>query len=115
MFSDLLDSFDTHDICNLVLEHHNNLPVCNVDDNSPLQLRYADSQAQKKLKEESAAHRSFKAHEYNMEAFGPASPFYRSPITPIDPSPIQSMGSRSSGSWRRQTSDSPGFVKNLPG
>ena len=100
--------FETHDICEQVLEHFNNHPMLTGDDNSVLQLRYADSQAQKKLKEESAAHRGFKANEYNMEAFGPASPFYRSPITPIYPSPLQSSGSRSGGPWRRQTSISPG-------
>lgn len=84
--------------------------MCVGDDNAMLQLRYADSPAQKKLKEESAAHRGFKANEYNMEAFGPASPFYRSPMTPMYPSPLPSMGARASGPWRRQTSVSPGFV-----
>ena len=100
-------SFETHDICEQVLDHFGKNPIQTGEDDATLQLRYADSEAQKQLKRDSAAHRGFKADEYNREAFGPNSPFYGTTITPVYPSPIQAIPAKANGSWRRQGEVSP--------
>ena len=80
----------------------------------PLQLRYADSDDQKRLKSETAKHRQFKTNEYNCVAYGdPASPWYRSSMAQAFPSPAQVRTQMPSGSWLRGTSISSRFVPML--
>ena len=71
----------------------------------PLQLRFADSDDQKRLKAETAKHRLFKTNEYNCVAYGdPASPWYRSTIAQALPSPGPVRTQMPSGSWLKGTS-----------
>ena len=66
----------------------------------PLQIRYADTEDQKKLKADTAVHREFKTNEYNTAVYGPASPYqHSSPLSATYPSPLLSRGNAMNTMW----------------
>ena len=68
----------------------------------PLNIRYADTTAQKQLKSVTAERRQFKTHEYNTSVFGAASPYLASPTSATFPSPLQTRAHLPSTFWPGQ-------------
>ena len=65
-----------------------------------MQLRYADTQDQKQLKQQTADRRRFKTHEYNVAVSDPESPCrLESPLAAVFPSPIQARGPGLNNPW----------------
>jgi hypothetical protein len=72
-----------------------------------LQIRYADTDEQKKLKNPTTERRQFKTHEYNAVVFGGTSYQYPSPTSDGFPA---SFTSHVQGAWMTQPSVSPRYV-----
>lgn len=64
-------SFETRDICDQVIAEFNNYKIKS-DTNGPIvmNIRYADTPAQKELKRVTAERRQFRTNEYNLGAYG---------------------------------------------
>lgn len=64
-------SFETRDICDQVIAEFNNYKIKS-DINGPIvmNIRYADTPAQKELKRVTAERRQFRTNEYNLGAYG---------------------------------------------
>lgn len=91
-------SFDTTDICEVMIKAFNNATVGEGDNATTLQIRYADTDEQKKLKNYTAIKRQFKADEYNEAVYG--IPFNNLQSTsPPYPAAAQARGPSTSGSW----------------
>lgn len=63
-----LDSFESRDVCDRIIEEFQNLKLG--PDGLPMQIRYADTPAQKELKRITSERRQFRTNEYNVGAYG---------------------------------------------
>lgn len=62
--TDLLDSFDFRDTCEEVIKAFNNYTIESNGEELTVNLRYADTQEQKQLKQTTQAARQFRSQEY---------------------------------------------------
>ncbi|KAK8867808.1 RNA binding protein MSSP-2 [Apiospora arundinis] len=60
--------FESRDICDAIIQRFHNQPLG--DDRLNMQIRYADTPAQKELKRVTAERRQFRTNEYNVGAYG---------------------------------------------
>ena len=105
-----MQSFESREVCEEVIKKFHGQPIG--EEGLLLQVRYADTPAQKDLKRVTTERRQFRTNEYNVGAYG-ASPEMMT-LSPIMPSPVmpriqlgrQIPVSRSDGSWKRGTSGS---------
>lgn len=102
-------SFETREVCEEIIRKFHGQPIG--DEGLLLQVRYADTPAQKDLKRITTERRQFRTNEYNVGAYGaPAellgmSPIIPSPLVPRTSQIARHMPvSRVSGSWKRDTS-----------
>jgi alpha-amylase/alpha-mannosidase (GH57 family) len=96
-------SFATPEICNQVIENYNGKPIGDGDEGSTLSIRFADTQAQKQLKNVTAERRQFKTNEYNTVVYGPSSPYQiHSNMAASFPSPLASRVPMGSAYWPQQ-------------
>lgn len=58
--------FDSRDTCEKVISAYNNSPIYKNGEEFTIQIRYADTQEQKMLKQQTAAGRQFRAAEYEF-------------------------------------------------
>lgn len=103
------DSFESRDICEEIIKKFHGQPIG--EEGLLLQVRYADTPAQKDLKRITTERRQFRTNEYNVGAYGaPAEILTLSPPMPSPLIPRTSMiarhlpVSRSGGSWKREHS-----------
>ncbi len=61
-------SFETRDICEKVIKNFHGMSIGH--DNFIMQVRYADTPAQKELKRITAERRQYRTNEYNIGAYG---------------------------------------------
>lgn len=101
-------SFENRDVCEEIIRKFHGQPIG--EEGLLLQVRYADTPAQKDLKRITTERRQFRTNEYNVGAYGApaadmialASPPMPSPILPRASQIARHLpGSRSSGSWKR--------------
>jgi len=105
-------SFESRDVCEEVIKKFHGQPIG--DDGLLLQVRYADTSAQKDLKRITTERRQFRTNEYNVGAYGaPADLLALSPpVQVLSPAGSRSTqlsrhfgsSARSSGSWKREHS-----------
>jgi len=102
-------SFESRDVCEEIIKKFHGQPIG--EEGLLLQVRYADTSAQKDLKRITTERRQFRTNEYNVGAYGTAADIAAlSPpaSTPTAPRAIQVNRhvptSRSSGSWKREHS-----------
>ncbi|KAL6719187.1 hypothetical protein ACLMJK_003424 [Lecanora helva] len=69
--------FRTPEICQQIIDAFNNKVIGEGPTATTLQLRFADTEEQKKLKTFTAEKRQFKTNEYNEVVYGPNSPWRR--------------------------------------
>ncbi|KAH7355073.1 hypothetical protein BKA65DRAFT_395608 [Rhexocercosporidium sp. MPI-PUGE-AT-0058] len=110
--------FENRDVCEEIIKKFHGQPIG--EEGLLLQVRYADTPAQKDLKRITTERRQFRTNEYNVGAYGgPVDMLTLSPPMPSIPSPAgprtgqiaAHFPSRASGSWkRRDNSSSPGSV-----
>jgi hypothetical protein len=107
--ADHLYSFESRDICEEIIKKFHGQPIG--EEGLLLQVRYADTPAQKDLKRITTERRQFRTNEYNVGAYGAAADIIS--LSPPMPSPIVPRASqiarhlptsRSSGSWKREHS-----------
>lgn len=67
-FANDLNSFETREICDEIIGKFNGMAVGN--EGHVMQVRYADTPAQKELKRVTAERRQFRTNEYNIGAYG---------------------------------------------
>ncbi|TPX07342.1 uncharacterized protein E0L32_010764 [Thyridium curvatum] len=60
--------FESRDVCEQVIDHFHGIPVG--EENFLIQVRYADTPAQKELKRITAERRQYRTNEYNIGAYG---------------------------------------------
>ncbi|KAH6676725.1 hypothetical protein B0J14DRAFT_359864 [Halenospora varia] len=103
--------FESRDICEEIIKKFHGQPIG--EEGLLLQVRYADTPAQKDLKRITTERRQFRTNEYNVGAYG--APVETLPLTPPMPSPLLPRASqiarhlptsRASGSWKRDGSGS---------
>jgi hypothetical protein len=61
-------SFESRDVCDEIIEKFVGMKLG--EEAQPLQIRYADTPAQKELKRITAERRQFRTNEYNVGAYG---------------------------------------------
>lgn len=98
----MIDRFETTDICEQIIAAFNNKIIGTGKDATTLQIRYADTEEQKKLKTYTAIKRQFKADEYNEAVYGIPFTNY-SPVSPSFHHAGQARGSSINGSWINQS------------
>ncbi|RAL65642.1 hypothetical protein DID88_005313 [Monilinia fructigena] len=112
--------FENRDVCEEIIRKFHGQPIG--EEGLLLQVRYADTPAQKDLKRITTERRQFRTNEYNVGAYGApaadmialASPQMPSPILPRASQIARHLpGSRSSGSWKRDGVPSP--MGHVPG
>lgn len=69
-------------ICDEIIKSFNGLPITTDGSNMVMNIRYADTPAQKELKRITAERRQFRTNEYNIGAYG----------TPHVGMPVQAYG-----------------------
>ena len=92
--------FESPEKCNEIIQNFTGQPVG--DKGATLNIRYADTEEQKRLKTSTAEKRQFKTNEYNTAVWGPSSPYtVHSPLATSFPSPLplQTMIPGSNGFW----------------
>lgn len=105
------DRFESRDICEEIIRKFHGQPIG--EDGLLLQVRYADTPAQKDLKRITTERRQFRTNEYNVGAYGTASDMTLSPPIPSPLLPRANMishhisNSRSEGTWKRDESAAP--------
>lgn len=100
---------EAHEICEEVIAKYHGKPIG--EDGNKLQIRYADTDEQKKLKNLTTERRQFKAHEYNAVVFGGTSPYqYPSPTSDGFPQSFMPHLQGAQGVWMTGRSLSPRFV-----
>lgn len=105
----VLCSMENHDICEEVIAKYHGQVIG--EHGNKLQIRYADTDEQKKLKNLTTERRQFKTHEYNTVVFGTASPYqYPSPTSDGLPSNVAPHVQGAHGIWVPQPSISPRYV-----
>ncbi|CCD52114.1 hypothetical protein BofuT4_P082730.1 [Botrytis cinerea T4] len=106
--------FENRDVCEEIIRKFHGQPIG--EEGLLLQVRYADTPAQKDLKRITTERRQFRTNEYNVGAYGApaadmialASPPMPSPILPRASQIARHLpGSRSIGSWKRDGIPSP--------
>ncbi|TVY80363.1 Sporulation-specific protein [Lachnellula suecica] len=116
--------FESRDICEEIIQKFHGQPIG--EEGLLLQVRYADTPAQKDLKRVTTERRQFRTNEYNVGAYGaPAEILTLSPPVPSSLIPRATQISRhlpvtsravSSGPWKREHSnliDSVPFFKDI--
>lgn len=105
----IVHSFESRDVCEEIIRKFHGQPIG--EEGLLLQVRYADTPAQKDLKRITTERRQFRTNEYNVGAYGaPAellalSPIIPSPLVPRTSQIARHMPvSRASGSWKRDLS-----------
>jgi hypothetical protein len=102
------DSFESRDICEEIIKKFHGQPIG--EEGLLLQVRYADTPAQKDLKRVTTERRQFRTNEYNVGAYGSAaelmalSPPIPSPLGPRTSQISHHIPSRTCGSWKRDIS-----------
>ncbi|KAK8052127.1 RNA recognition domain-containing protein [Apiospora rasikravindrae] len=81
--------FESRDICDEIIQEFHNQPLG--EDRLNMQIRYADTPAQKELKRVTAERRQFRTNEYNVGAYG-------TPLVGLTPTIYNQPN------WKRQTS-----------
>ncbi|CAL3962880.1 unnamed protein product [Diplocarpon coronariae] len=110
--------FENREVCEEIIRKFHGHPIGEED--LLLQVRYADTPAQKDLKRITTERRQFRTNEYNVGAYGgPVEMIALSPsMPPPMPSPVvprasqisSHFQSRASGSWKRRDNSSSGSV-----
>jgi hypothetical protein len=102
-------SFESRDICEEIIKKFHGQPIG--EEGLLLQVRYADTPAQKDLKRITTERRQFRTNEYNVGAYGGSaeilalSPPLASPLLPRASQIARHLpASRASGSWKREHS-----------
>lgn len=99
----------THEICEEVIAKFNGQPIG--EEGTKLQIRYADTDEQKKLKNLTTERRQFKTHEYNSVVFGGTPPYqYPSPTSDGFPTSFTSHVQGPPGAWMTQPPVSPRYA-----
>lgn len=102
--------FETREICEEIIKKFHGQPIG--EEGLLLQVRYADTPAQKDLKRITSERRQFRTNEYNVGAYGGSaadilalSPplAVASPLLPRASQIARHLPSRVSGSWKRET------------
>ena len=103
-------SFESRDICEEIIKNFHGQPIG--DEGLLLQVRYADTPAQKDLKKITTERRQFRTTEYNVSAYG--SPVDLASISPSISSPgtgvsrmvqiSRHLPLRAVGPWKRDSS-----------
>ena len=107
-------SMETHEICEDVIAKYHGQPIG--EDGNKLQIRYADTDEQKKLKNLTTERRQFKAHEYNAVVYGATSPYqYPSPTSDVFPPNFTPHLQGAQAVWMTGPSLSPRFVDPFNG
>lgn len=83
--------FETPQICDEIIENYNGKPVGTKG--ATLNIRYADTPAQKQLKIVTSERRQFKTNEYNTVVYGPASPYMQAHLQNSLPNTLQAPSS----------------------
>ncbi|KAL2056172.1 hypothetical protein ABVK25_003815 [Lepraria finkii] len=111
----------TPETCQQIIDAFNNKTLGEGKMATTLQIRYADTEEQKKLKTYTAEKRLFKTNEYNDVVYGPGSPWRRlySPVSNSNSSysPIQIRAPGSNVPWSTQSqasSISPPYPQTYP-
>ena len=98
----IVHRFETPEICQKIVNEFHGKQVGEGDDSKALQIRFADTEDQKKLKTSTAERRQYKASEYSH---GVA--WRYSPTAAVFASPFQSRVLASDGSWASGSPVSP--------
>lgn len=67
-FSNGYDSFESRDVCDEIIRQFNGVGIG--EEGLLMNIRYADTPAQKELKRVTAERRQFRTNEYNIGAYG---------------------------------------------
>ncbi|KAF4626286.1 hypothetical protein G7Y89_g11880 [Cudoniella acicularis] len=103
--------FESREICEEIIKKFHGQPIG--EEGLLLQVRYADTPAQKDLKRITTERRQFRTNEYNVGAYGASAEVLT--LSPPMPSPLLPRASqiarhlptsRASGSWKRDASGS---------
>ncbi|KAI9736428.1 MAG: hypothetical protein M1818_006162 [Claussenomyces sp. TS43310] len=98
--------FENRDICDEIIKKFHGQPIG--DEGLLLQVRYADTPAQKDLKRVTTERRQFRTTEYNVGAYGsPADIIALSPaLSPVVPARMAQIARHlpHSGQWKRESS-----------
>ncbi|PNP52137.1 hypothetical protein THARTR1_07346 [Trichoderma harzianum] len=99
--------FDSRDICDEIVRKFNGIGIG--EEGLPMNIRYADTPAQKELKRVTAERRQFRTNEYNIGAYG-------TPLVGINPAMYnqQAHWRRNLPQSRRFDSDALGADTGLP-
>ena len=101
-------------ICEEVIKNFHGQKVVKDGVEYEVQIRYADNDAQKELKKKTAERRQFKANEYDVAVYGPASPYFpRSPASTSFSSSLDVQPSMVNGMWLNQSPVSPTLVRSF--
>jgi hypothetical protein len=102
-------SFESREICEEIIKKFHGQPIG--EEGLLLQVRYADTPAQKDLKRITTERRQFRTNEYNVGAYGSSVLALSPPLavaSPLLPRASQIArhfpSGRSSGSWKREHS-----------
>lgn len=107
--ANLCHSFESREICEEIIKKFHGQPIG--EEGLLLQVRYADTPAQKDLKRITTERRQFRTNEYNVGAYGgPVDMLALSPPIPSMPSPVgprtgqiaAHFPTRASGAWKRR-------------
>ncbi|KAG4416586.1 hypothetical protein IFR04_010291 [Cadophora malorum] len=109
--------FESREICEEIIKKFHGQPIG--EEGLLLQVRYADTPAQKDLKRITTERRQFRTNEYNVGAYGgPVDMLALSPPIPSMPSPVgprtgqiaAHFPTRASGAWKCRDNSSTGSV-----
>ena len=82
----VLNRFETRDICEEIIKKFHGQPIG--EEGLLLQVRYADTPAQKDLKRVTTERRQFRTNEYNVGAYGGVGELHRASPPMSLPSPV---------------------------
>ncbi|CZT45373.1 related to single-stranded DNA-binding protein MSSP-1 [Rhynchosporium secalis] len=112
--------FENRDVCEEIIKKFHGQPIG--EEGLLLQVRYADTPAQKDLKRITTERRQFRTNEYNVGAYGgpvemltlsPTMQSIPSPLTPRTGQIAAHFPSRVNGSWKRRDNSSLGSVNGF--
>jgi hypothetical protein len=92
-------SFDSRDICDEIVRKFNGIGIG--EEGLPMNIRYADTPAQKELKRVTAERRQFRTNEYNIGAYG-------TPLVGLNPALYNQQSQ-----WRRNLPQSRRFASAI--
>lgn len=96
-----MSRFDSRDICDEIIRKFNGVGIG--EEGLPMNIRYADTPAQKELKRVTAERRQFRTNEYNIGAYG-------TPLVGLSPALYNQQAH-----WRRNLPQSRRFVSAASG